>query len=168
MSAPTPASGRSSSRCVALDTTPVSRYIQVLPNQLYPQIPHSQCSRDPMCGWDRDSSVCRSYQPSLVHDPTGVKDNLCQVAIKETNDVDKDALHMLKTNTSNSRRKNILTIPCVSSGFDIQAEADRELRSKHPPLLFSGEECFHTGEISRFSLSALEMDQIMASNKLRN
>ena len=32
-----------------------------------------------MCGWDRDSSVCRSYQPSLVHDPTGVKDNLCQV-----------------------------------------------------------------------------------------
>ena len=38
-----------------------------------------QCSRDPMCGWDRDSSVCRSYQPSLVHDPTGVKDNLCQV-----------------------------------------------------------------------------------------
>merc|ERR1712038_883560 len=40
-----------------------------------------QCSRDPMCGWDRDSSVCRSYQPSLVHDPTGVKDNLCQASI---------------------------------------------------------------------------------------
>ena len=40
-----------------------------------------QCSRDPMCGWDRDSGVCRSYQPSLVHDPTNAKDNLCSASI---------------------------------------------------------------------------------------
>ena len=61
-----------------------------------------------------------------------------------------------------------LLILCVSSGFNIQAEADRQLRSKHPPFLLSGKECFNTGEISQFSLSALEMDQIMASNEPRN
>ena len=48
-----------------------------------------------------------------------------------------------------------ILILCVSSGFNIQAEADRQLRSKHPPLLLGGQECLNTGEIPRFSLSLL-------------
>jgi len=40
-----------------------------------------QCAKDPMCGWDRDSSVCRTYQPSLMQDPTGQKDGLCDASI---------------------------------------------------------------------------------------
>ena len=38
------------------------------------------CSRDPGCGWDRESGLCRSYQASLLHDPTGTKTGLCDTS----------------------------------------------------------------------------------------
>jgi len=40
-----------------------------------------QCSRDPSCGWDREQSVCKSYKPDLVHDPTGRKEGSCDSAL---------------------------------------------------------------------------------------
>jgi len=40
-----------------------------------------ECTKDPMCGWDRDSSVCRAYQPNLVHDPTGEKEGVCDSSL---------------------------------------------------------------------------------------
>jgi len=38
------------------------------------------CSRDPGCGWDREAGLCRSYQASLLHDPTGTKTGLCDTS----------------------------------------------------------------------------------------
>ena len=91
-----------------------------------------------MCGWDRDSSVCRSYQPSLVHDPTGVKDNLCQVR---------------------SEAQQIFSFKIFFySGVDIQAEVDCQLWAEHPPLLLRWEKCLNTGE---FSLSLLSQTFII-------
>jgi len=40
-----------------------------------------QCSRDPSCGWDRDAGVCRSYESTLLHDPTGTKTGLCDSSL---------------------------------------------------------------------------------------
>merc|ERR1719245_1967908 len=40
-----------------------------------------QCSRDPGCGWDRDAGVCRSYDSTLLHDPTGTKTGLCDSSL---------------------------------------------------------------------------------------
>lgn len=40
-----------------------------------------QCSRDPMCGWDRDNGVCKNFQPNLIQDPTGTKEGLCDASI---------------------------------------------------------------------------------------
>ena len=40
-----------------------------------------QCVRDPMCGWDRESSVCRRHQPALLQDPTSGRPGLCDTAI---------------------------------------------------------------------------------------
>ena len=40
-----------------------------------------QCSRDPGCGWDRDAGVCRSYDSTLLHDPTRTKSGLCDSSL---------------------------------------------------------------------------------------
>ena len=38
------------------------------------------CARDPGCGWDSQAGLCRSYQASLLHDPTGTKAGLCDAS----------------------------------------------------------------------------------------
>jgi len=40
-----------------------------------------QCSRDPSCGWDRDAGLCRAYDSTLLHDPTGTKSGLCDSSL---------------------------------------------------------------------------------------
>jgi hypothetical protein len=40
-----------------------------------------QCSRDPGCGWDRESATCRTHRPGLVQDPTGSRAGLCDASV---------------------------------------------------------------------------------------
>lgn len=40
-----------------------------------------QCTRDPLCGWDREQGACSAYSSSLLSDPTQTKEGLCDASI---------------------------------------------------------------------------------------